>query len=144
MDPNVLVIAGDPRVQRVELAGTVYALRPMTVPQVEAFVRVGGAGLTGALSAAFAGESERPDMAALLLEHGPVLRRALAVATPIPAEHLDALDPAALIQLTDVVLGVNLDFFVQRVRPALGRLIGTVTRIASRASPQIWPTAAQH
>lgn len=141
-DPNLLVIGGDTREQRVSIAGQVYVLRPMTLPQIEAFVRVGGAGVVGALTGAFAGES--PDWGHLLVEHGPTLRLALHEATAVPSEVIDGMDAAQLIQFADVAMGLNVDFFVRRVRPALGTLVRTMLLIAQSASPGTSPTASRH
>lgn len=144
-DPDVLVIGGDTRTQRVKIADTVYTLRPMTAPQIEAFVRLGGPELVNAVTGLFAGESAAaPNWPALVQQHEADLRHVLAACSEIPAEVIAALNGAELIQLTDVVMELNLDFFVQRVRPALGRLLMTVSRIARRASPATSPTASRH
>lgn len=141
-DPDLLVIGGDTREQRVSIAGQVYALRPMTLPQIEAFLRVGGAGAVGALTGAFAGEN--PDWALLLLEHAATLRQALHEATAVPREVIDSMDAAQLVQFADVAMGLNVDFFVRRVRPALGSLVRTMLQIAQSASPGTSPTASRH
>lgn len=144
VSPETLVIGGDKRKLRVRIDDTWYVLQPMSVPQIERFISEGGAGLTAALSGAFAGESGSVEWAPLIVEHGPRLRVALHVASGVPLPVIEGLDPAELIQFTDVVMGLNLDFFVQRVRPALGHLVGTMTRIAQRASPRSSPTASRH
>lgn len=144
VSPETLVIGGDTRELRVAIAEETYTLRPMSVPQIERFISDGGAGLTAALSGAFASESDAVQWAPLIVEHGPRLRLALHVASGVPLPVIEDLDPASLIQFTDVVMGLNLNFFVQRVRPALGNLVGTMMRIAQRASPRSSPTASRH
>lgn len=142
--PEALVIGGDTREVRVLIADIEYALRPMTLPQIERFVRDGGSELTAALSSAFAGESTAADWLVLVTDHGPRLRQALHVASEVPQAVIDSLTLAGTIQLAQTVLQVNLDFFVQRVRPALGSLVKTVVQIAQRASPKGSPTASRH
>lgn len=141
-DPNVLVIGGDTREQRVSIAGIEYVLRPMTVVQIEEFVRIGGAGLVASLTSAFAGET--PDWPQLVLEHGAQLRQALHVATRVPKEVIDGMNVAQVIQFADLAMGLNLDFFVRRARPAMGALVGTILQIARSASPRSSPTVARH
>lgn len=144
MTPESLVIGGDTRSLRVIIADVTYTLRPMTVPQIEHFIVEGGPQLTAALTGAFAGESGQPEWGALIVDHGPRLRLALHIASKVPEDVINALDAAEFVQFTDVVMGLNLDFFVQRVRPAIGKLLGTMTRIAQRASPRSSPTASRH
>lgn len=143
--PETLVIAGDTRELRVLIGDQDYRVRPMRVPQIERFLREGGADLTTTLSSAFAGESAAgvawPE---LIVTHGARLRLAVHIATGIPQAVIDDLDPAGLIRVTEGVLQVNLDFFVQRVRPALGSLVMRMMQIAQRASPRSSPTASPH
>ena len=143
-DPNVLVIAGDQRVMRLVIGERTFEVRPMPLPVLEEFVRVGGTGLMRALNAAFAGESATPDWPAIILEHGPSVRRAVQVASGVPQDTVDALDLGQMLRLTDAVLGLNIDFFVQRVRPALGSLVRTMSEVAQRASRAHSHSAAQH
>lgn len=143
VSPDVLVIGGDTRVQRVSLAGVEYELRPMSVPQIERFVREGGPELINALGAVFAGET-RPDWAAVVEQHEARLRAVLSDASKVPREAIEALDSASLIQFTNAVLDLNLDFFVQRVRPALGQLMRTMSRLAPLVSARTSQTALRH
>lgn len=136
-----MVIGGDARSQRVVIAGTEYTLRPMATPVIPGVVRIAG----DALDAVFAGESRTlRDWLPVLETHGPALREAVALASGIPQAVVDELDAVGFLQLADVMLDLNLDFFVQRARPAMGRMLATVGRIAQRASSARLPATLRH
>lgn len=127
---TVTAIGGDTREERVSIAGIKYVLRPIAVGLVPLFLREGGA----AIAALLGSDDESPDWLALIEQHGEALVRAVSIATGIRFETVQALDVPAFIELASLTLRLNMDFFIQRARPAIGRLVSSLALIAQQAS----------
>lgn len=77
-----------------------------------------------------------PDWLTLLETHGEAIIAAVAVATGQPAAAIGRLPPDQTIDLVQAILEENLDFFVRRLLPAVGRLMaGLLGRLSAMAGP---------
>lgn len=69
-----------------------------------------------------------PDWLALLTEHGDAILDALAIAARRPREWVEALSLDNAVQLATALFEVNVDFFVQRVVPAIQSAAARIDR----------------
>lgn len=125
----------DPTGRNVTVAGQSITVRPLTIGQLPRFVRA----IRPAWPqlAGHGEEEESPDWLALVAEHGEALIEAAAVATGIESKKIEALAPDEFVVLCGAMFEANIDFFVQRLGPAMerasDRIVAATARIVSRA-----------
>jgi hypothetical protein len=73
------------------------------------------------------------DVVGLITHHGESMILAVALATGLTVEQIEAGDVDAFAELLAVVLEVNADFFAKRVVPRLGRL--SLTSLGAGLTP---------
>lgn len=105
----------DPPGQKVTVAGQSITVRPLTIGQLPRFVRA-----IQPAAPQLAGDKDI-DWLALIAQHGEALIGAAAVATGIEAREIESLAPDEFVLLCGAIFEVNVDFFVQRLAPALER-----------------------
>lgn len=127
--PSVTTLGGDPRSVVVRIGETDHVVRPILAVDVQRFLTVGG----DAVRALLNGGAET-DWGELLATHTDQVIEALAIATRIPQIEVEQLPAVDLIEMAGVTMQLNLDFFVQRARPAIGRLLINLGRIVQHAS----------
>lgn len=140
METPVTVIGGDPRLQRISIDGVEYIIRPIAMGDFPALMTEGGAAIDVLLDASGTNVNWR----GLLVTHNAQVIAAVAIAARIPREVVAGLGGEAFIQLASIVLALNMDFFVQRVRPALGNLLLQIGRLGAKASAETSTTARSH
>ncbi len=110
-----------PQPQSLEIAGDTLALTPIRVGEVPALL----AAIKPIAPHLVNGD---PDWLALLTEHGDAILDALAIATRRPREWVEALSLDDAVQLATALFEVNVDFFVQRVVPAIQSAAARIDR----------------
>lgn len=128
----VSAAAGDARRESVRIAGVEYQFGPILAVSVPLFLRVAGEALLAVDEAALAGEPDA--VIALLRDHGEALIAGVSIAAALPLEQVQKLQLVELIELITKVMALNIDFFVQRARPALGRLMLNLVMTMQRAN----------
>jgi hypothetical protein len=105
----------DPTDHKVTVAGQSITVRPLTIGQLPRFVRAirpAAPHLRG---------DEDLDWLALVADHGEALIWAAAIATGIDEKEIESLAPDEFVLLCGAIFEVNVDFFVQRLGPAIER-----------------------
>jgi hypothetical protein len=110
-----------PQPQSLEIAGDTLALTPIRVGEVPALL----AAIKPIAPHLVNGD---PDWLALLTEHGDAILDALAIAARRPREWVEALSLDDAVQLATALFEVNVDFFVQRVVPAIQSAAARIDR----------------
>ncbi len=110
-----------PQPQSLEIAGDTLALTPIRVGEVPALL----AAIKPIAQHLVNGD---PDWLALLTEHGDAILDALAIAARRPREWVEALSLDDAVQLATALFEVNVDFFVQRVVPAIQSAAARIDR----------------
>jgi hypothetical protein len=110
-----------PQPQSLEIAGDTLALTPIRVGEVPALL----AAIKPIAPHLVNGD---PDWLALLMEHGDAILDALAIAARRPREWVEALSLDDAVQLATALFEVNVDFFVQRVVPAIQSAAARIDR----------------
>jgi hypothetical protein len=110
-----------PQPQSLEIAGDTLALTPIRVGEVPALL----AAIKPIAQHLVNGD---PDWLALLTEHSDAILDALAIATRRPREWVEALSLDDAVQLATALFEVNVDFFVQRVVPAIQSAAARIDR----------------
>lgn len=105
----------DPPGHNVTIAGRTVSVVPLTIGQLPRFVRA----IQPAAPLLAGGEDI--EWLPLVAEHGEALIEAAAVATGIEVQDLEALAPDEFVLLCGAIFEVNVDFFVQRLAPAMER-----------------------
>lgn len=131
MEQSVTAIGGDPRSMRIALGDdqVEYTLRPIRAAAVAPFLAAGGDPIRELINS-----GSDADWVDLVERHTPALIDALPHATAIPRDVIAELNAADLIELCAVTMQLNLDFFVQRARPAIGKLLIDLGRVVQHAS----------
>ena len=131
MEQPVTAIGGDPRSMRIALGDhqVEYTLRPICAAAVAPFLASGGDPVRELLNS-----GSDADWVDLVQRHTPALIDALPIATEISREVIAELNAADLIELCAVTMQLNLDFFVRRARPAIGKLLIDLGRVVQHAS----------
>lgn len=123
----------DPLDHTVTVAGQSITIRPLTIGQLPRFVRA-----IQPAAPLLAGDKD-PDWLVLVAEHGDALIEAAAVATGIERKDIEALAPDEFVLLCGAVFEVNVDFFVQRLAPAMerasDRMVAAMTIPGAGATP---------
>lgn len=110
-----------PQPQSLEIAGDTLALTPIRVGEVPVLL----AAIKPIAPHLVNGD---PDWLALLTEHGDAILDALAIAARRPREWVEALSLDDAVQLATALFEVNVDFFVQRVVPAIQSAAARIDR----------------
>ncbi len=110
-----------PQPQSLEIAGDTLSLTPIRVGEVPALL----AAIKPIAPHLVNGD---PDWLALLTEHGDAILDALAIAARRPREWVEALSLDDAVQLATALFEVNVDFFVQRVVPAIQSAAARIDR----------------
>jgi hypothetical protein len=110
-----------PQPQSLEIAGDTLSLTPIRVGEVPALL----AAIKPIAPHLVNGD---PDWLALLTEHGDAILDALAIAARQPREWVEALSLDDAVQLATALFEVNVDFFVQRVVPAIQSAAARIDR----------------
>lgn len=110
-----------PQPQSLEIAGDTLALTPIRVGEVPALL----AAIKPIAPHLVNGD---PDWLALLTEHGDAILDALAIVARRPREWVEALSLDDAVQLATALFEVNVDFFVQRVVPAIQSAAARIDR----------------
>lgn len=110
-----------PQPQSLDIAGDTLALTPIRVGEVPALL----AAIKPIAPHLVNGD---PDWLALLTEHGDAILDALAIAARRPREWVEALSLDDAVQLATALFEVNVDFFVQRVVPAIQSAAARIDR----------------
>ncbi|HEX7123448.1 MAG TPA: DUF6631 family protein [Gemmatimonadaceae bacterium] len=110
-----------PQPQSLEIAGDTLALTPIRVGEVPALL----AAIKPIAPHLVNGD---PDWLALLTEHGDAILDALAIAARRPREWVEALSLDDAVLLATALFEVNVDFFVQRVVPAIQSAAARIDR----------------
>jgi hypothetical protein len=110
-----------PQPQSLEIAGDTLALTPIRVGEVPALL----AAIKPIAPHLVNGD---PDWLALLTEHGDAILDALAITARRPREWVEALSLDDAVQLATALFEVNVDFFVQRVVPAIQSAAARIDR----------------
>jgi hypothetical protein len=105
----------DPSGRNVTVAGRTVSIVPLTVAQFPRFARA----IRYIPQVSLVDDST--DWLGLLAEHGDNLIEAAAVATEMESKDLGALPADEFVELCSAILEVNIDFFVQRLAPAIER-----------------------
>lgn len=127
----------DPPGRNVTVAGQSITVRPLTIGQLPRFVR--------AIQPAWpqlAGygdvDNPDPDWLALIAKYGEALIEAAAVATGIEPKEIESLAPDEFVLLWGAIFETNMDFFVQRLGPAMerasDRIVAATARIQAGAT----------
>jgi hypothetical protein len=123
----------DPPGHTVTVAGQPITIKPLTIGQLPRFAR--------AIQPAWpqlAGDGE-PDWLPLVAEHGEALIVAAAVATGIESKDIEAMAPDEFVLLWGALFATNMDFFLQRLAPAMkrasDRIVAATARIEAGATP---------
>lgn len=116
-----------PRVT-VTVGGESLEIGPVTIGQLPAFMRAVQPVMPAILA------QYEIDIVELLAQHGERLIEAAAVGCGRPAEWVGALDPVAFVELAGAVIEVNLDFFGQRLMPAVLRLTDQIASAGAISS----------
>ncbi len=117
----------------VTVCGKTIDVLPLRVRQIPGFTRA----VTPVLAPLVAG-----DLAAVIAVGGEDLVRAVAIATEQSEDWLGELLPDEFLALVTAVVGVNTDFFVQRVLPALNAATETtLATLGVTPLPSSSPTA---
>lgn len=114
----------DPAARDVALTGRPSVrLRPITAGQLPRFLRAVRP-ILAAVAATKADEGVSPEIQLidLYVDHGEAINAAVAIATGLPLEEVEALPLDDAMRLAIAVWEVNQDFFGQRVIPLLGPL----------------------
>jgi hypothetical protein len=127
----------DPAARDVPLTGRVSVrLRPITVGQLPKFLRVIRP-IIGQMTALgqteLEGGTAEIQLLDLYVEHGESVNQAVAIASDLPLEEIEALPLDDMLRLAVAVWEVNQDFFSQRVIPLLGPMLRV-------ARPGVGPT----
>lgn len=117
----------DPAARDVPLTGRVSVrLRPITVGQLPKFLRVIRP-IVGQIAALgqteLGGGSAEIQLLDLYVDHGEAVNEAVAIASGLPLEEIEALPLDDMLRLAVAVWEVNQDFFSQRVIPVLGPMV---------------------
>ncbi len=110
-----------PQPQSLEMAGDTLSLTPIRVGEVPPLL----AAIKPIAPHLVNGD---PDWLALLTEHGDAILDALAIAARRPREWVEALSLDDAVQLATALFEVNVDFFVQRVVPAIQSAAARIDR----------------
>lgn len=110
-----------PQPQSLEIAGDTLALTPIRVGEVPALL----AAIKPIAPHLVNGD---PDWLALLTEHGDAILDALAIAARRAREWVEALSLDDAVLLATALFEVNVDFFVQRVVPAIQSAAARIDR----------------
>lgn len=119
--------------ERVQVGGRTFEVRPLTIGQLPAFTRHIRP-LAGALQPLLAGDGAADgDFVATLLDlvsdHGDAMIEAASVALRVPRADIEALDPLEFVSLLLPIVRINADFFARRLQPALRAAIGQAAAI---------------
>ncbi len=116
----------DPAGRNVTVAGQSITVRPLTIGQLPRFARA-----MQPAAPLLAGDQD-PDWLTLIADHGEALIEGAAVATEMRAEEIEAMAPDEFACLCGAIFEVNVDFFVQRLAPALERVSDRVVAATER------------
>jgi hypothetical protein len=116
----------DPPEHSVTVAGQSITVRPLTIGQLPRFARA-----IQPAAPVLAGFQD-PDWLALIAEHGEALIAAAAVATGIESKEIESLAPDEFVLLCGIIFEVNVDFFVQRLGPAMERASDRILAATAR------------
>jgi len=116
-----------------EIAGERIDLTPLKVGEVPAFAR--------AVQPLAASLSASPDWLALMAEHGDTVIVAIAVATRRPVEWVAGLDLDEAVRLAEAVFGVNANFFMRRLLPALTAATDRAGALMTPSTPGPMPAS---
>lgn len=117
----------------VEVGGERLDLTPLKVGEVPAFAR--------AIQPMAASLSVSPDWLALLADHGDAVIEAVAIASRRPRDWVGNLDLDDAVRLAEAVFGVNADFFVRRLLPALTAATDRVGLLLNPSPPGPMPAS---
>lgn len=99
----------------VEISGQQYEIKPLKTAQVPDIME-----LAESFIDKFSGvDNLEAELAKIVITHSRDLIKAVTVASRIPKNVIDELDLDEFLELTMAVVEVNLDFFVNRLLPAL-------------------------
>lgn len=119
----------DPPGHRVTVGGQSIAVRPLTIGQLPRFARA----IRPAAPLLAGNEAARdPDWLALIADHGEALIEAAAVATGIEPKEIEALAPDEFVLLCGAIFESNVDFFLQRLGPAMERASDRIVAATAR------------
>jgi hypothetical protein len=105
----------DPPDHTVTVGGQSITVKPLTIGQLPRFARAIRP------AAPYLSGDQDPDWLALVGQYGEALIEAAAVATGIESKEIEALAPDEFVLLCGAVFESNMDFFVQRLGPAMER-----------------------
>jgi hypothetical protein len=116
----------DPPGHRVTVAGQSITVKPLTIGQLPRFVRA----IRPAAPMLSGGEDI--DWLALVAGHGQALIEAAAIATGIDSKDIEALAPDEFVLLCGAIFETQIDFFLQRLAPAMERTSDRIVAATAR------------
>lgn len=118
----------------IEVGGERIELAPLRVGELPGFAR--------AVQPVASRLSASPDWLALLAEQGEPVIEAVAIAARRPRDWVAGLELDEAVRLADAVFGVNADFFVRRLLPALTAAAERMGRVVAAGRPGPTPSNA--
>jgi|SRR5690242_3710797 len=131
-------LVATPRI--LEIRGRKIELRPPR-PFTDEFVKI--LRLLGPMVPTFSSESGEVDIGMLLTEHGERVRPLCALLAGVDEEWLTKLEFDEAVLLVKALIEENLDFFVNRMVPALGNAASGLTGKWSTMSQTIRTAATE-
>ena len=128
---------GDVASVQVDLGGDrPVEIRPLKVRQLPAFARALQPALP-VLAPLFAADDDvaAMDVVALLGSLGDDLIDAVAIGAALDRDAIEELEIDKFLELAMAVLQVNLDFFIRRLLPTVGRQVQKLTQATGTPSP---------
>lgn len=122
-----------PPVIEVSVAGEVIAVTPIKVRELMAFTQA-----ISPILKVLVKESDQDwaglNISELLMNHTDEVIRAVAIGIRREVEFVNDLDIDELIKLGNVVFEVNIDFFIRKVLPEMGQVVGRIVSMTKRHS----------
>ncbi|MDP2786256.1 MAG: hypothetical protein Q8O38_16935 [Sulfurimicrobium sp.] len=118
-----------PQPIEIIVAGKSLSILPIKVGKLPAFIRA-----VAPFFAVFKQGGE-VDFIVLLADHGDSVLDACAIGSGTDRAFIDDLDPAQLVNIAQLVVEVNMDFFTRRLVPVITAAARVAARTGASSSP---------